>query len=244
MSDPLTVAEPAGGWREPWPRAFELAAELPGDRWALVGGLMVQAHAMAHGIDTARVTRDVDAAVRIEAGVYSYTAAVAALHTLGYAVDDSTRFTYRFMRGSDEVDLMVADHERPPPRHSRREVMAVTGGKQALSRIHDIHFEVGNSEVSIPVPTLHGALVLKAAAYIVDPRDRERHIEDAMTLLACIVDIEPIITDLRGSDRKRIMHLLRAIDSQPLIAARVPSDTFRLAQRTIEEFRAALNFSG
>lgn len=63
MSDHLTVAEPVEGWREPWPRAFELAAELPSERWALVGGLMVQAHAMAHDVETARVTRDVDAAV-------------------------------------------------------------------------------------------------------------------------------------------------------------------------------------
>lgn len=239
----MAVAEPIGGWREPWPRAFELAAELPNDRWALVGGLMVQAHAMAHGVETARVTRDVDAAVRVEAGVYSYTSAASALLSLGYIVDDSTRFAYRFKRGSDEVDLMVADHERPPPRHARREVMAVTGGKQALSRMHDIRFEVGNAEVSLPVPTLHGALVLKAAAYTVDPRDRERHLEDAMTLLACIIDVEPIVADLRGSDRKRILQVLRAIDSQPLVAARVPSDTFRLAQRAIEEFRTTSRLS-
>lgn len=47
MSDASPVDEPVGGWRDPWPRVFELSATLSTDRWALVGGLMVQAHALA-----------------------------------------------------------------------------------------------------------------------------------------------------------------------------------------------------
>lgn len=239
MTDHITIGEPVGGWREPWPRAFEIATSLPVDRWALVGGLMVQAHAMAHEVETNRVTTDVDATVRIQAGVYSYTEAAAVLTELGYTVDDSTDLAYRFLRSSEKVDLMVADHERPAPRHSRRTVMAVTGGQQALSRIQKVYCDVKGSEIALPVPTVHGALVLKAAAHTVDSRDRDRHLEDAVTLLACIVDIEPIMKDLHGSDRKRIEHIIRAIDSQPLVATRVPSDTLRLARRTIDEFRTA-----
>ena len=64
----MRAQEPAGGWRNPWPQAFEIAHELPADRWALVGGLMVQAHALAAGIETTRVTVGVDVAVRIDAG--------------------------------------------------------------------------------------------------------------------------------------------------------------------------------
>lgn len=240
MTEHIAIAEPAGGWREPWPRAFEIAAGLPKDRWALVGGLMVQAHAMSNEVATTRVTTDVDATVRIETGVYSYNEAAAVLTKLGYTIDDGN-LTYRFLRGQERVDLMVADHEHPPPRHSRREVMAVTGGQQALSRIQEIYFHVNGSEIALPVPTLHGALVLKAAAHAVDPRDRDRHLEDALTLLACIVDIEPIMSDLRGSDRKRIVHIIRAIESQPLVAARVPPDTLLLAQRTIDEFQFAFS---
>lgn len=52
MTTDSVVSEPAGGWREPWPQVFELATALPVDRWALVGGLMVQAHALAASIDT------------------------------------------------------------------------------------------------------------------------------------------------------------------------------------------------
>lgn len=234
------VPEPAGSWREPWPRLFELANAMPIDRWALVGGLMVQTHALAAQVETTRVTIDVDAVVRVEAGVFNYTEAASALARLGYVIDDSTQLAYRFTRGSEIVDLMVADHGRPAPQHARREVMPVTAGKQALGRLQRMDFAHGESHVSVPVPTLHGALVLKAAAHMVDQRDRDRHLLDAIALLACITDVEPIVSDLRGSDRKRLTHVLEAFDEQRLVAAQAPSDTLRLAQRTAEELRAAL----
>lgn len=237
----LIDKEPAGGWREPWPRVFEVAGALPVDRWALVGGLMVQAHALAAGVDTNRVTLDVDAAVRVEAGAFNYTEAASALTRLGYALDESTRLTYHFARGADVVDLMVPDHEHPIPRHARREVMLVSGGHQAMSRLQLMRFQVrSGDEVTVPVPSLHGALILKAAAHTVDSRDRDRHLLDAITLLACIIDIDPIVGDLRGSDRKRLLHILHAFDERPLVAAQAPTDTLRLAQRTLQEFRSSL----
>jgi len=240
VTDALFVAEPAGGWREPWPRVFEIASALPVDRWVLVGGLMVQAHALVAGIETSRVTVDVDAAVRVEAGAFSYTEAAAALARLGYALDDSTRLTYHFTRGAHIVDLMVPDHERPVPRHARREVMPVAGGQQAMRRLEFMRFEVRGAEATVPVPSLHGALVLKAAAHTVDSRDRDRHLLDAITLLACIIDVEPIVSDLRGSDRKRLLHVLRVFDERPLVSAQAPADTLRLAERTLGDLRDRL----
>jgi len=235
----LQVEEPAGGWREPWPRVFEVAGALPLERWALVGGLMVQTHALAAQIETTRVTLDVDATVRIEAGVFTYAEAAAALIQLGYALDRSTRLAYRFTRGADVVDLMVADHERPPPRHALREVMPVTGGKQALDRLQLAVFQSDASQVKVqvPIPNLHGALVLKAAAHLADSRDRGRHLLDAVTLLACIVDGGEIIDQLRCSDRSRLRHLVRALDEHPLVVAQAPSDTATLARRTLDELR-------
>lgn len=237
MSENLQIEEPAGGWREPWPRVFEIAGALPLERWALVGGLMVQTHALAAQIETTRVTLDVDATVRIEAGIFTYAEAAAALIQLGYALDRSTRLAYRFTRGPDVVDLMVADHERPPPRHARREVMPVTGGKQALDRLQLAVFQSDASQVQVPIPNLHGALVLKAAAHLVDSRDRDRHLLDSVTLLACIVDGGSIIEQLRGSDRSRLRHLVRAFDDHPLVVAQAPSDTATLARRTLDDLR-------
>ncbi len=241
MKDTPVVPEPAGSWREPWPRVFELCGVLPTDRWALVGGLMVQAHALSARVETTRVTLDVDAAVRVEAGVFSYSEAAAALAQLGYTLDDSTQRAYRFSRGADIVDLMVPDHERPPPRHAGREVMQVEAGNQAMGRLQIMRFTHAGTQVDVPVPTLHGALVLKAAAHMVDQRDRDRHVLDAITLLACINDVESIAGDMRGSDRRRLIHLLTAFEEQPLVGAQAPTDTLLLAQRTATDLREALN---
>jgi len=240
VSNTVAVETPAGGWHDPWPRVFELTGVLPADRWALVGGLMVQAHAFAAEIETTRVTIDVDAAVRVEAGVFSYSEAAAALNRVGYALDTSTERAYRYSRGADIVDLMVPDHERPPPRHALRDVMPVTAGKQAMRRLQFMHFDDGGVPVAVPVPNLHGALVLKAAALQVDQRDRARHLLDAITLMACIEDVEPIVASTRGSDRQRLMYLLNEFDDQLLIAAQAPTDTVQLARRTAEDLRRGL----
>ena len=42
-----------------WKVVGELAGKLPGD-WALIGGLMVQLHAVEHGFTDVRVTHDID----------------------------------------------------------------------------------------------------------------------------------------------------------------------------------------
>lgn len=75
---------PEFGWDRPWPNLFELAGALPGDKWTLVGGAMVQTHALAHGITGIRPTDDLDVLLHIEmlTGVASDTH--TALTTLGY----------------------------------------------------------------------------------------------------------------------------------------------------------------
>lgn len=239
MSNTTVVDEPAGGWHEPWPRVFELCGALPIDRWALVGGLMVQAHALAAQVETTRVTLDVDAAVRVEAGVFSYSEAVAALAQLGYTLDESQQHAYRFTRDGDIIDLMVPDHGRPPPRHARRAVMQVEAGNQAMGRLHTMQFNHDGAEFDVPVPSLHGALVLKAAAHKVDQRDRDRHLLDAITLMACINDVEPIVSGLRGSDLKRLTYMLTAFEEQPLVAVQAPTDTLLLARRTAKDLEEA-----
>ena len=45
--------------RSPWRAVGDLADRLPGE-WVLIGGLMVQLHAVEHGITGVRTTRDID----------------------------------------------------------------------------------------------------------------------------------------------------------------------------------------
>ena len=82
--------------------------------------------------------------------------------------------------------------------------------------------------------------MLKAAAHKEDNRDRARHLLDAITLLACVIDIEPIIGDLKGSDRRRLLYLIRMFDEHKLVVAQAPPDTVGLAEQTLNELRDSL----
>ena len=120
---------------------------------------------------------------------------------------------YRYERGEEKVDVMSADHAAPQVRRALRgrPMFAVEGGTQALSRtlIYDVQTSSGRCELSVPDEL--GALVLKGAAHTVDARDAERHLFDAAVIAACIVDPVAERDRLRGSDRKRLVHLSGAL---------------------------------
>ncbi|MGH3468492.1 MAG: hypothetical protein ACRDQF_12275 [Thermocrispum sp.] len=84
----------------------------------------------------------------------------------------------------------------------------IDGGRQALERAGLIEVAKGERTVDVPVPSPLGALMLKAAAYRVDHRDRDRHAYDAAVPL--LADHRPARGSrlVQGSDRKR----LRALD--------------------------------
>jgi len=93
--------------QEVFERVEEIANHLLPDRWILVGGLMVHAHAQLAGIQHARPTDDADLVVEVRAG--SYAQAAAVLQRLGYvqheSLDRHAPF-HRFTRGREHVDLM------------------------------------------------------------------------------------------------------------------------------------------
>jgi len=70
-------------------RVEEIAHNLLPDRWMLVGGLMVHAHAQLAGIEHTRPTDDAGLVVEARAG--SYAEAAAVLLRLGYVQHESTR---------------------------------------------------------------------------------------------------------------------------------------------------------
>jgi len=218
------LSPPVGGWFHPWPNVFELAAHLDTDEWTLVGGLMVQAHAQARGIDTVRPTEDLDVLLHIEISVAVVARADRAIAQLGYSLQepaDARRKStphYRYTRvsplGKETLDLLAPDH--PPPRAMRRlrgrPMFEVEGGTQALSRTMTYQIALGDGDVVLlSVPDELGALVLKGAAYSVDRRDRDRHLMDAAVLAACISDHAAELQRLTGSDRRRLRMLANAL---------------------------------
>ena len=187
-------------------RVAEIANNLSPDRWMLVGGLMVHAHAQLTGIQHTRPTDDVDLVVEVRAG--SYAQAAAVIQRLGYvqheSLDRQAPF-HRFTRGREHVDLMGPEDK--PVRFLGREVLAVPGSRSALNRT--IAYETVGG-VGIRIPDVESALSLKGAAFRLPGPNRVRHLQDAVTLFACLDTAQP---DISKSMKKNINNLISAMDN-------------------------------
>lgn len=117
--------------------------------------------------------------------------------------------------------LMVADHlpSRMLPRLDRRPAFAAPAGEQAIRRrdIYELQFRSGTA-ARIGVPDELGALVAKGAAWLVDRRDRRRHLDDSAVLLSCVLDASELDYESTSkNDHKRI----RAVTDELLDPAHV-----------------------
>lgn len=223
----IEVESPPGGWLAPWPNIAEIAAALPHSKWTLVGGLMAQLHGIHRGIGTVRPTSDIDMVLHIETTCGVAAEAARTLESLGYNLllqtGPRSETAHRFLRadakgdavgGGDVIDVLIADH--PAPRVIEklrgRRMVAIEGGTQALKRTMNANLQIVPGQVTtISIPSPFGAAILKAAAYQTDPRDKQRHLQDATVLLATIDDPFAERETLAGSDRTRLELLVRAL---------------------------------
>ena len=112
---------------------------------------------------------------------------------------------------------MAADHTVPRnfTKMAGREPFQIEGGTQALQRtVNVVIIGDDGAQTQLSVPNLHGALVLKGAAFMTDPRDCGRHLDDAAVLSACIKDPYAIVGARHGSDRKWFKAIFAELESQ------------------------------
>lgn len=248
----IEVASAAGGWPAPWPSVAELSDALPAESWTLVGGLMAQLHTIHHGLGLVRPTNDVDIVLHIETMRGVPNTVASALEGLGYrlqrSIDARDATAHRFVRGAtavdlvvgaveDQVDVLIADHPAPRVIETLRghDMIRIEGGTQALRRTVNARLDiVPGSTSTISVPRPFGALILKAAAYAADSRDRERHLFDAAALLACIDDPFEERAEFTGSDRRRIGALVEHLDQGHPAWRALPEDHRTQAQLTLD----------
>lgn len=246
----IEVASPAGGWGAPWPNVAEIEAVLSHEKWTLVGGLMAQLHAIHRGIDAIRPTNDVDIVLHVETRSGVATDTANALESIGYtftpSIDLRNAVAHRFVRGVarvdivtstvDVVDVLMADHAAPRVIQKLRgkEMMAIEGGTQALRRTINAHLHIlrGRPTV-ISVPSPFGALILKAAAYQTDSRDKERHLQDAALLLSVIEDPYVEREHFAGSDKARLAVLAKALPDEARAWRALPADQARDGQSAL-----------
>ncbi len=193
----------------PWTTVFEVALAIDVSDWVLVGGLMVQLHARRASIPPPRATKDVDLIADVQTNRSSFGAIGSALTSIGFEVAvpaTRTEPIYRFTRREEQVDVMVADHlpSGMKPRLRARPAFAVEGGAQALNRRDTFVISSTSGTITIDAPDVLGALIGKGAAFLVDQRDRCRHVEDAAVLLASIESVGELALTLNTNDRRRL----------------------------------------
>lgn len=214
--------------------------------WALVGGQMTLLHCLENGITGARPTDDGDVVL----DVWSRREAV---RTIGRWLQDTHGFEllatadgfgYRYTRGDTSLDLLVPEgldrQHTPPPTTSRtRPALPIEGGNQALLRVERVPVRVGSRNGHIRRPNLLGAIVLKAAAFVGDSRDPQRHAEDIGLLMeAAFISGSLRSMDAQASahDRKRLRDALRHLpQDHPCWRSRTePAAVYEAAARLSE----------
>lgn len=126
VSRRVHLAAASGGWFHPWPNVFEVAVVMPARGWALVGGLMVQVHSLAHDVVVLRPTDDLDLLLDVEISRSVTSDAHHQIRSVGYVlqgrVDSRSKASphYRYSRdspfGVERIDVLVADHAAPSAR--------------------------------------------------------------------------------------------------------------------------------
>lgn len=208
----------------PWSTVLAVAQHFSCDEWMLAGGLMVQAHAMLHGLNS-RATTDAD--FLLDFLTYERIASQMAryLGDMGFKLseDSLTGYATRLENLShSRVDVLVTDYvygkkKRENAFLAGKPLCRMPAGGQALARKTRIRIRYEDIVETIQIPDVLGAVMLKSAAWDVDKTARRyRHLSDAALLLSLMDFPETQVERLHSpNDRRRILrlHELLTIDS-------------------------------
>lgn len=201
----------------PWDVVFEVSEIIEDDAWVLVGGLMVQVHAMLNG-RASRATQDVDVLIDLMVPGASAKRIVGALENAGFEKQEpglrGSAF-HRLIKDSRVIDVLIADHlpsgKRASAKVNQWPMMETEGGAQAIDRRMPVDVRYGDHAFRIMIPNLLGAIVMKSAAYVADRRSRERHLDDIALLCSFVPDVKVMRGQFKGSDTKRICRAWEAL---------------------------------
>jgi hypothetical protein len=188
--------------RKLWKAVGDLVDCLPGE-WVLIGGLMVQLHALEHGISDVRPTRDIDVLGQARPqGALKAIDEVLRAEGFEATEPDLEGFAHRYERGDLIVDVLAPDGLNPAPDLGGGfKAVGVPGGSQALNRSEVVTVSVDGREFKLRRPTLLGAILIKARS-IMRHADPEAQREDLLRLLALVEEPRTVAADLKKTERK------------------------------------------
>ncbi len=236
----INIAAPNPEDKRLWAKALELAGAFdPDQRWALIGGLMVQLHAFEHG-SVPRPTGDIDvlgdsrtrppgteqiAQVLVERG------GELAMPPVG---DED--LGYKFDLDGEIVELLGTEGVRSDPKTiGKHTTLQVGGGSQALNRAETVLVSLdGAPAVQLRRPSLLGAILIKARVVAAQRRRKfESDRQDLIRLLSFVSNPRAFAQQegLKKSERK----WLRDVDGLLEFEKRVVADLFPAAELTRAE---------
>lgn len=204
MREPIRIIPSSDSEAQLWRTTAEVARLFDDWPWVLIGGLMVAILEREHGVTVSRTTIDVDALIDVRALTQATRQAAIRLEGAGFVAEQTADgFAYRFVRGDDIVDVLAPDHLGPrtdivtaPPGRT----LEAVGGRQALERRRLVAVEVAGETFSLPIPSLVGAIIIKAR--VCASSNQEKHRRDLARLLALVDDVEAMRAQMSRSERK------------------------------------------
>lgn len=216
MTDPEPLRVAVTGDADLWALTREVASVLSPVPWVLIGGQMVAIIEAEHGRAVGRVTYDVDALVDVRAQATATEDAASRLLEVGFEPERRPEgLVYRFVRNQAVVDLLAPDGlgERASLVTAPPDVTVETvGGSQAISRARPVLVDPGDGEFQVRVPTLAGAILIKARAATSALDARDKHERDLARLLVVVGDPSTIRSELSAKERRYLIpHAARMV---------------------------------
>jgi hypothetical protein len=226
-----------------------LSNNIGSDHWCLVGGLMVLTVGAQYRAAGRRSegTKDGDVVVDLVADPNMLQRVTSTLLSHGFVVadivggsgdhagDNVARCTLVFYEA--QIDILCPDGtpEDMLDGVDGMRSIAIPGGTRALelSEPVDICFSDDEANAEFRCPTLHGALIAKAAAAVdARTRDQPRHIQDVAFLLTLIEDPTELAETFTERDRDTLRQTFKRIPTMPTWDY-VGADDRRLAEAAI-----------
>ena len=241
---PLRIDPPSEDATALWAKALEVAQALgETEDWTLVGGLMVQLHALEHDRDT-RLTTDIDVLGNARRRPQMTKRIAEVLEELGGTMADPPTsdqdLGYQFDVDGELIEVLGPDGLKADPQTiGKFKTFQVPGGTQALRRTEVVWIALAEgAAVAMRRPSLLGAILIKAKVLAKHRRSKfESDRQDLVGLLSLVDDPRDLAVtgELKATEQKWLADVAKALNfTDPSLADLFDREQLVRAQQTFD----------